>query len=377
MLPFSLLSIILSAAAKVSSISNPELSSIIASSAGIAGATADEAASTIEGSMNSAKAAFDNFLNGSIDAEEFARVVGVAAQNIVDNLATIVTRFSTELPKLINSLGKQLPGLVQTVGPPLFAAVSQILSSLFTLLMNNLPNMVDGGVKLLVALANGLVQAIPQMIDAAAQVLLRLVESIGEHGPELLETGINLLIARGNGLLQAIPKLLAMIPEIITAILNTFLNADWASIGINIVQGVWNGIVSLWDGLVSEFSAAVSRLWQSAKNALGISSPSKKFKYIGEMSVLGTEEGFEENEAELTRVVRDVYSGIGDTAETALQPVINGGMTEDIERNVSYNLSATGNVEGTYIIVPLSLDGREIARATAWSMGQQLAWEEM
>ena len=350
---------------------------IVQTEMGITGTTSEEAASTIEGSMNSAKAAYDNFLNGSIDAEEFARVVGVAAQNIVDNLATIVTRFSTELPKLIEALGKQLPGLVQTIGPPLFNAVSQILSSLFKLLMDNLPNMVDGGVQLLIALANGLVQAIPQMISAAADVLLQLVQSIGEHGPELLETGINLLIQLALGLVQAIPKLLAMLPEIITAIINTFANADWKSIGLNIVQGVWNGIVSLWDGLVSEFSAAVSRLWQSAKNALGISSPSKKFKYIGEMSVKGTEEGFEENEAEMTRVVRDVYAGIGDTAEEALQPVMTGSMTEDIERNVSVNMSATGSVDGTYIVVPLSIDGREIARATAWTMGQQLAWEEI
>ena len=29
------------------------------------------------------------------------------------------------------------------------------------------------------------------------------------------------------------------------------------------------------------------------------------------------------------------------------------------------------------IVVPLTLNGREIARATAWSMGEQLAWEEI
>jgi hypothetical protein len=47
------------------------------------------------------------------------------------------------------------------------------------------------------------------------------------------------------------------------------------------------------------------------------------------------------------------------------------------ERDISYNLSATGSMADMTIVVPLSLDGREIARATAWSMGQQLAWEEI
>ena len=172
--------------------------------------------------------------------------------------------------------------------------------------------------------------------------------------------------------------MLAMIPQIITALMNAFFNADWPSIGQNIVSGVWNGIVSLWDGLVAKVSEAVSNLWKSAKNALGISSPSKKFKYIGEMSVEGTMEGFEENEQEMTRVVHDVYAGIGDTAEAALRPVMAGNVSaEAMERNISVNMSATGSVDGTYIVVPVNLDGREIARATAWSMGQQLAWEEI
>ena len=31
---------------------------------------------------------------------------------------------------------------------------------------------------------------------------------------------------------------------------------------------------------------------------------------------------------------------------------------------------------GAQITVPVSIDGREVARATAWYMGEQLAWEE-
>ena len=43
--------------------------SVMQESLGIAGTTSDEAATTIEGSMNAAKAAWDNFLNGSGTAE--------------------------------------------------------------------------------------------------------------------------------------------------------------------------------------------------------------------------------------------------------------------------------------------------------------------
>ena len=40
-------------------------------------------------------------------------------------------------------------------------------------------------------------------------------------------------------------------------------------------------------------------------------------------------------------------------------------------------MTASGRMADMTIVVPLTLDGREIARATAWSMGEQLAWEEL
>ena len=350
---------------------------IVQTDMGITGTTAEEAASTIEGSMNSAKAAYDNFLNGSISAEDFAATVGTAATNIVNNLAEIVTRFSEELPTLIAALGEMLPGLVKTVGPPLFSAVMALLGSLFQLLLDNLPGMVNAGIELLLGLVNGLIEGIPQLVSSIPQIITSIITGIVSHLPEIIEAGIRLLIALGTGLVQAIPQLLAMIPQIITSLLDAFTSVDWSSIGSNIVSGIWNGISGLWGDLTDKVRNGVTNLWNNAKGVLGISSPSKKFKYIGEMSVEGTMEGFEENEAEMTRVVRDVYSGIGDTAETALRPVIGGSMGENIERNVSVNMTATGRTDGTYIVVPLTLDGREIARATAWSMGEQMAWEEL
>ena len=58
---------------------------IIQEEMGITGTTAKEAASTIEGSVNSAKAAWDNFLTGSITAEEFAESFSTAAFVILKN----------------------------------------------------------------------------------------------------------------------------------------------------------------------------------------------------------------------------------------------------------------------------------------------------
>ena len=349
---------------------------IVQTQMGITGTTAKEASTTIEGSMNSAKAAYDNFLNGSISAEDFAATIKTAAENITKNLVEIVTRFSEQLPTLIAALGEMLPGLVATVGPPLFSAVTALLGSLFQLFLDNLPGIIDTGFQLLMGLVDGLINAIPQLIPAIIQVVTQIQTGLIEHLPELIAAGVELIVALGVGLVQAIPDLIAMTPQIISALLDAFTSVDWSSIGANIVNGIKTGIMGLWDNLVDTVTGAVSDLWGSIKGFLGIASPSKKFKYIGEMSVEGTMQGFEDSEQELTRVVHDVYSGITGTAESAMSPIMAGG-TSSLERDVSVNLTASGSTDGTYIVVPLTLDGREIARATAWSMGEQLAWEEL
>lgn len=49
----------------------------------------------------------------------------------------------------------------------------------------------------------------------------------------------------------------------------------------------------------------------------------------------------------------------------------------DFERSVSVNIAARGSIGARAIENTIVLNGREIARATAWDMGEQLAWEEL
>lgn len=49
----------------------------------------------------------------------------------------------------------------------------------------------------------------------------------------------------------------------------------------------------------------------------------------------------------------------------------------DTERYVTQRLMTSGGLGAREIIVPLYIDGHEFARATAWDMGESLAWEEM
>lgn len=308
---------------------------------------------TFNGRMSTLK---DNALQlaGALTEDLFNQLSGNALPQVMEWVATLLE-------------AAQTGGIEGAIG-----AAKSILSSLITSLLENLPQLMDTGVGLIAGLLSGFAGsgAVGKIMAGALTVMRSLLNAIVNHLPEILGAGVSIIMQLVAGLGQAIPTLLMYAGELVLRLFNALINADWASIGHNIVTGIQNGIAGLWDSLVSQVQEAVTNLWQSAKRALGIASPSKKFKYIGEMSVEGMEEGFEEGETDLNRTVSHVYAGMLGAAGGSAVPSAGG-----VESAISYNLSATGGQ--TTIVVPLFLDGREIARATAWNMGQQLAWEEI
>lgn len=70
---------------------------------------------------------------------------------------------------------------------------------------------------------------------------------------------------------------------------------DFKTIGSNICQGIADGINAGWNWLKNLVKNLAQSLFQAAKDALGIESPSKKFRWIAEMSMDGLSVGIEDN----------------------------------------------------------------------------------
>ena len=302
------------------------------------------------------------------------QLAGALTEDLFDTLS------GDALPQVTDWVA-QLLDAAQTGGiDGALGAAKNILGGLINSFFEQLPELANTGVELLVGLLDGLAGsgAVGQIMAGALAIIRALLGALAAHFPELLSAGISILMQIIGGLADAIPALVMMAGELILQLFDAFIHADWASIGNNIVTGIQNGITGLWNTLLTDVQNKVSDLWGSVCDFLGIHSPSTKFKYIGEMSVAGTMEAFEDGQAELTRVVHDVYAGVDQAAQDALRPAtIDVASRQDIERQVSVNMTATGSTGDMSIIVPLSVDGREIARATAWVMGEQLAWEEL
>lgn len=160
---------------------------------GILGTTNKEAASTIEGSMNMAKAAWENLLVGVADdtqdfdklVDNFVDSIKAVATNVMPRIKTILEGVGTLVVELAPIIAKELPGMVQSV----------------------LPSLLQAGAQLLTGVATGIIQALPTIATAVPQIASTLLTSIGEMGPDLMESGNTILSMIYQGILEGLPML--------------------------------------------------------------------------------------------------------------------------------------------------------------------------
>lgn len=200
---------------------------------GITGTTAEEAATTIEGSMNAAKAAFDNFLNGSGTASELADAIATVARNIGKNLGEIIPRLAETVPEVVEALWQEFEGSAD--------------------------QFIQMGSGLVTDIATGVVEQLPAFIELAVSFIDMMIQGLDENMPQLLKAGGSLLVALIQGILLLTPSLL--------------------SLGWSIINGIIQGLMTnapqlqsqagnIFNQFVSVISARLPQLLQQGANAL-------------------------------------------------------------------------------------------------------------
>jgi phage-related protein len=230
---------------------------VVQENLGIAGATADEAGRTIEGSVNAMKSAWSNLITGI--ADENADI-----ETLINNLVTSVVGDGTE--ENLGVLGNVLPAVERALdgaGKLIEGIMPVIIDKVPTIINEWLPKILNSGISIIRSILDGIVQNQGDIVSGVVTTVNTLVNGIADNLPEILVTGVMLIGQIAAGLIQGLPDLIYRIPEIITEIWNAFAaNSDvFLEIGKSIVVGIWNGIVALWNTLVDSLSGLVNGLF--------------------------------------------------------------------------------------------------------------------
>jgi hypothetical protein len=138
--------------------------------------------------------------------------------------------------------------------------------------------------------------AIPQLVQAVSDIIINIADFLVDpvNLANILKAALDVVIALATGLINAIPTLLKHLPKLWGSIIENFKNVDWGSLGKNLVDGFKNGISKAWDSLKTWFKNLFGDLIGIAKKILGIASPSKVFKKIGGFAAEGFGVGFDD-----------------------------------------------------------------------------------
>ena len=268
---------------------------VVQTEMGITGTTANEASTTIQGSLSSMKGAWENLLTGVADDNaDFDGLVN----NFVDSLVGVGEN-------IIPRINTVIQGLTQLISQSSETIIPMVVETL----LQNLPSIVASGMDLVMALVNGILDNMDVLIDSAIELIDVVVDKLIENLPKLIDGGVRLIIALAGGLIKAIPKLVGKIPEIISAIIKGFKSGGnrILEVGKNIVQGVWEGIKNAADWIKDKVTNFFGGIVDGVKDFLGIHSPSKVFAGIGGFMAEGLGVGFD-----------DEFSGIKKNIENSM-----------------------------------------------------------
>ena len=258
---------------------------VVQTEMGITGTTAEEAASTIQGSFGMMKSAWQNLVTGMADPDQdlgvlvgnFTDSVVIAGNNLIPRIQELLPRIVEATTSLIGTVSEQLPAILGTVLPSLvegatnlvtglMAALPSVLSvladvaptvinTLVPALIELLPQITQTGIDVIVSLAQGIADALPQLIPAATDAIIEIVEVLTspENLGNLIDAALSIILALVDGLVDATPKLIAAVPDVI-ANLVTAIIANMPKIleaGVEITMALADGLIKALPELIA------------------------------------------------------------------------------------------------------------------------------
>lgn len=293
---------------------------------GITGTTAKEASTTIEGSINTAKAAWDNWLTGlarsDADIEQLTENLLTAVGNVGKNLIPVIQRVAStlvsEIPNLIagawnglgdllgDTLGLTLPKIdasqVQAALQPIFDIVSNLMpliGSLANAILPALAAVLGPIITFALQIVNAVLPPLTAAFEAVTPIIENIVTTIMPPLVTLFETLAPIIsqvatflgdmLVTAIGILQPIIEMLTPVVQAVFDIFNSLLQNVFIPIldplmqlgqvllpplsglfealkgPVEIVTGIFQGFLGVVQGIVDFLGQLISKVGEAAQ----------------------------------------------------------------------------------------------------------------
>lgn len=273
----------------------------------IAGTTAREAGTTIEGSVNMAKAAWENLLTGLADPDaDVGALVGNllgAVDNVVTNVAPrvgqVFTTVVSYLPTAVSQVGQTLlpvaadaaAGLVGAAASALgtvreylagvdwageaqslLAGIASVAGPLLSQAVQLLPYLLDALAQLMVGVMTYMSEHAQEIVDTLTMVIQLLATAIGDNLPTILAAAVTLFLALAKAVINDAPQILAAIGKLLLKLVGAVAGAvgRMLSAGLKFVGGLLSGATRKGAEVVKWFAGLPHRILSALGNLGGL-----------------------------------------------------------------------------------------------------------
>lgn len=211
----------------------------------------------------------------------------------------VVNFFTVTVPQAIQSLitwFAQLPGNIA-------AFLSTVIANVAAWAADMVSDAVQAGSQFVTNIVNFLASLPGRVLGFLNSVITNVLNFVSQMGQQAANAATQFAKSLINGL--------ASIPGRV------------ASIGSNIIQGMVNGVTGAAGKLIDAVKGAVGNAIEGAKNLLGIHSPSRVFRKIGQYTMQGAALGVDDDADLLLQSTDNAMRGMVKTA----QPVIGNALS--------------------------------------------------
>ena len=173
---------------------------------GIAGATAAEAASTIEGSANMMKASWKNLVTGLANENaDLEDLIGDFVGSFDTYLDNVLPRFEIALGGVVDLISGLLPAIADRL-PRLLAQVA--------------PKLIEGGKNALLALVKGIASNAKEIAKTFKDLVITGIDTLVDMLPDLIEAVTDIAAEVIGAIPEIVSKLVSNLPNILTTIIS-------------------------------------------------------------------------------------------------------------------------------------------------------------
>ncbi len=353
------------------------------------GTTAKEASTTIQGSISTMQAAWQNLMTGIADpTQDFDKLLGDVIDSVVTvsnnlmprimavlpQMATGITELTENLLPLIpDTLEQMLPSVIEGANsliaalldtlssiadtaipivtenadeiintllsglisaiPSLASSAADLCTALITAILDNADIITQGAVDIVLALDQGLTDNLDSLVPAVVNAALTITETLLDNADKLIDAGVQLIGAIAEGLAASIPQLLQQAPVIIEKLVVALMDAGQALI-TDVPKSICENIVS---GLKSfdwteGANSTIAGLNEAMKKAADNMAKDDGYVVLGSQDEANARlqaalDELEAQKGELTGAYKDLADGLNSSADDTAEAAEEAGTT--------------------------------------------------